>query len=257
MPFTTKVATVTDLPPAASYTASINWGDHLTSSGTFTPNGTGGTFAGSHNYLSTGVFSVVTTVHASDGTTISKTSHVKVTLPPAPKVKSASPKAIGRNSTVTLTITGSNFTAHAAPSFSASGIRVTSTTRVSATTLVVKVKASATAKLGSGNVTVKTVGGKATCKRCLKVNAAPKVKRVSPSAPHGHTTVVHVTGSGFKVGLKVTSTISGATLGAPTHVRSGSFTISVTVPSGTAPRIYVLTVTNPDFGVGTGKVTVS
>jgi hypothetical protein len=257
MPFTTKVATVTDLPPAASYTASINWGDHLTSSGTFTPNGTGGTFAGTHNYLTTGTFSVVTTVHASDGTTISQTSHVKVTLPPAPKAKSVSPKAIGRNSTVTLTITGSNFTAHAAPSFSASGIRVTSTTRVSATTLVVKVKASATAKLGSGNVTVATVGGKATCKRCLKVDAAPKVKRVSPSALHGHTTVVHVTGSGFKAGLKVTSTISGATLGAPTHVRSGSFTISVTVPSGTAPGVYVLTVTNPDFGRGTGKVNVS
>jgi hypothetical protein len=257
MPFTAKVATVTDLPPAASYTASINWGDHVTSSGTFTPNGTGGTFAGTHNYLTTGVFSVVTTVHASDGTTISKTSHVTVTLPPAPKVKSVSPKAIGRNSAVTLTITGSNFTAHAAPSFSTSGIKVTSTTRVSATTLVVKVKASATAKLGSGNVTVATVGGKATCKRCLKVDAAPKVKRVSPSAPRGHTTVVHVTGSGFKAGLKVTSTISGATLGAPTHVQSGSFTISVTVPSGTAPGVYILTVTNPDFGAGTGKVTVS
>jgi hypothetical protein len=70
-------------------------------------------------------------------------------------------------------------------------------------------------------------------------------------------TNVTVTGTGFQASLAVTTTIPGATLGAPTSVSATSFQIQITVPGGTAPATYKLSVTNPDAGKGTTNVVVT
>jgi hypothetical protein len=75
----------------------------------------------------------------------------------------------------------------------------------------------------------------------------------APLAP-GATTTVTVTGTGFQTGLTVTTNISGATVGAPTSVTATSFSVAITVLSGTAAASnYHLTVTNPDGGTVTYK----
>ena len=52
------------------------------------------------------------------------------------------------------------------------------------------------------------------------------------------------------------SAITGATLGAPSGITSTSFTIAITVPAGTSPGNYTITVTNTDGGKATHRVTV-
>jgi hypothetical protein len=62
---------------------------------------------------------------------------------------------------------------------------------------------------------------------------------------------VTVKGTGFQTGLQVTTPIPGATVGAVGSLTATSFTVPITVPSGTASGNYSLTVTNPDGGKAT------
>ena len=256
-PTKVTVATVTDPTPASSYTVNVDWGDSTQSAGTFTANGTGGTAKGAHAYALPGSYTVSTTIHGSDGTTITKTATATVTAAPVPTLTSVSPNALGRKGTATLILTGTGLTANSVVAFSAAGVTVSSTTWVSATELKVKTVASATATLGAGNVTVTTPGGVGSCTGCLTIDAAPKVTTIAPNPAHGTATTVTVTGSGFQPGLTLTTTIPGATLGAPTGVTATSFSVLVTVPGATAPGTYKLTVENPDFGKVVAKITVS
>ena len=82
--FSGVVANLTDTDTsmgASDYTATIDWGDGNTSAGTVT--GSNGSFkvSGSHNYSSTGSFSIKVTVKASDGRTISVTCKTVVSAP--------------------------------------------------------------------------------------------------------------------------------------------------------------------------------
>ena len=256
-PVKVTVATVSDPTPASGYTVTIDWGDSTQSAGSFSLNGSGGTAKGAHAYALAGSYTVTTTIHGTDGTTITKAKTATVTAAPVPTVTAVTPNALGRSASTTLTLTGTGFTSNSVVSFSATGITVTSTTWSSPTSLKVKVKTAASTTLGVGNVTVTTPGGSGTCTGCLTIDAAPKITNIAPNPVHGTSTNVTVTGTGFQAGLTVTSTITGATLGAPTGVTATSFSILITVPAGTAAGPYKLSVTNPDFGKVTAPITVS
>jgi hypothetical protein len=113
------------------------------------------------------------------------------------------------------------------------------------------------ASLGAHNVIVTTAGGTATCTGCLSIDRAPRPRAVSPRPPHGNTTTVTVTGSDFKTGLSVNTTITGATLGPPTNITATSFQIAITVPAADSPGDYKLIVINRDHGRGSTSVTVT
>jgi hypothetical protein len=256
IPATFTVATLTDSTPASSYTVSIDWGDSSQSAGTATISGTGATIKGKHGYAAVGTYTVTTTVHGSDGTTITKTGIATVVLPAAPTIVTVTPSVRAQNTTTVLTITGTNLTLNFIPTFSNPGVTVLTKTWISATKVTVKVKVAAAAAPGAGNVSIATIGGSTTCVGCFTVTAAPKITTISPSPVHGFMTNVTVTGTGFQAGLVVTTNIPGAALGAVTGLTATSFSIQITVPIGTAPGSYKLTVKNLDGGVASKTITV-
>jgi outer membrane protein assembly factor BamB len=179
-----------------------------------------------------------------------------VTADPAPTLAAVSPSAVGQQAKVSVTLTGTNLTTNATLSFSASGITVDSLQYSSPTTLRAVVSVTRSATLGAGDVTVATPGGSATCKGCLTIDPHPIVGQISPSSIEVGTTTVDVSGSQFISGLTVSTSIPGATLGAPANVTGTFFSVAVTVPSGTTPGTYVFEVTNPDGGTGSALITV-
>jgi hypothetical protein len=238
------------------YTASINWGDN-TNPSTGTVNGGTGSVSGTHTYASTGTFTVAVTVSNQFGTTEVVTTQANVVLAPAPTVTGVSPSTLLQGAkSVTLTVTGTNFTNNSTSTvaFSAAGVTVSSVTWKNASTLTVKAAIASNATTGAGDVSVTTPGGTATCTGCLTIDAPPTITSVSggPLAP-GATTTVTVGGTGFQTGLQVTTTIPGATVGIIGSPSATSFTVPITVPSGTATGNYALTVTNPDGGKVTFK----
>ncbi|MGZ6029673.1 MAG: IPT/TIG domain-containing protein [Myxococcaceae bacterium] len=90
----------------------------------------------------------------------------------APTITSLSPHTLGQGGTRNLTVNGTNFQSGATTSVSGTGVTVVSTTFVSSTKLTIKVKAAATAPVGTRNVTVTTGAGSATCTGCLRINPA-------------------------------------------------------------------------------------
>jgi outer membrane protein assembly factor BamB len=181
-----------------------------------------------------------------------------VTSNHAPALSSVSPGSAGQQGSDTLTLTGTDFTTNSQLSFAATGITLTSLHYNSPTSLTAKVTVSNTATLGPGNVTVSTPGGSATCAGCLTIDPHPAVSKLTPNTiPNGTTATVIVSGSNFVSGLRVTTTIPAATVGTLANVTQTSFSVTVTVPAGTAPGSYSLKVINPDNGAGAGTIKVT
>jgi large repetitive protein len=218
----------------STYTVTINWGDTTQPNGTVSTTGTGGTVKGSHTWASAGTFTITTTVIDSTGTTRSVTSTATVHVAPLPTVTTVARSGVRQHSEVNLVVNGTGFTADSAVGFSNTGITIDSVTFVKSTQLKVAIDVAANAPLGAGNVTVTTDGGTGTCTNCRTVNAPPTVTGASPNLPRGVTTVETVTGTGFQTGLTVTTSIPGATVGAPQGITATSFTVSITVPAGDA-----------------------
>jgi hypothetical protein len=233
------------------YAATINWGDgSATAAGTVS----GTKITGSHQYTSTGTFTITTTLQDQLGTFETVTSTATVTVAPAPTVTAVSPTPVVRAKSVTLTVTGTNFTTNSTVAFSASGVTTNSVTWVSATKLTVKVTLSASATIGAGNVTVTTPGGSGICTGCFTIDALPTIGSISAPLVPGTATTVTVKGTGFQSGLAVTTNITGAVVGSITSVTATSFKVVITAPSGTpAGSTYQLKVTNPDGGAATFK----
>ena len=81
--FSGAVATFTDAnagAPASDFTATINWGDGVTSSGTV--NGSGGkyTVGGSHTYAGAGSYTVTVSIHDDGGASTSASTKIVVSL---------------------------------------------------------------------------------------------------------------------------------------------------------------------------------
>jgi outer membrane protein assembly factor BamB len=178
---------------------------------------------------------------------------------PGPAITAVTPAKLGQGGSATVTLTGSGFSG--TPSVFVSGTLVSASSVVvkSATSLQVKITAEGNAITGARNISVIESGNVAnTCTACLTIDPAPAITTLTPdSVADGTTTAVAVSGTGYVSGLKVTTTIPGATVGTPTSVTSTSFSVPVTVPAGTAAGSYSLTVTNPDHGVGKATIAVT
>ena len=175
---------------------------------------------------------------------------------PGPSITAVTPSALGQGGSVTVTLTGSGFSG--TPSVIVSGTLVTasSVTVNSPTSLQVKLTAASNAAVGPRNITVIEPGPVAdTCSACLTIDPGPAISNLTPnSIPNGTTATVVVSGSNFVSGLKVTTTIPGATVGTPANVTSTSFSVPVTVAAGTAAGTYSLRVINPDHGAISAKI---
>jgi hypothetical protein len=168
----------------------------------------------------------------------------------APTISSVSPNTLGQNGTRTLTVNGTNFQSGAITSVSGTGVTVVSTTFVSSTKLTTKVKATATAPVGTRDVTVTTGGGSATCTACLTINPAPKPTSTSPNkGARGATLSVDILGSNFRAGA-IAKFGSGVTVTSVTFVSSTKLTAKITIASGTTTGARTVKVVNPDRGTG-------
>ncbi|MHB8689962.1 MAG: hypothetical protein ACYDHH_01825 [Solirubrobacteraceae bacterium] len=108
MPFTGTVGAFTDAntgAPAGDFTATINWGDGTTSSGTVNPTGTAGQFSisGTHTYNGVGALNTSVLVTDSDGATVSVPGFATVTAPAAPKLSVVSTTPVSARAGATLT----------------------------------------------------------------------------------------------------------------------------------------------------------
>jgi hypothetical protein len=165
-------------------------------------------------------------------------------------ISSVSPKTLGQGGTRNLTVNGTNFQSGATASVSGTGVTVVSTSFVSGSELTIKVKATATAPVGTRDVTVTSGAGSVTCTGCLKVNPAPAPTSTSPNkGAQGTTLSVDVLGSNFRAGATAKFG-SGVTVNSTTFVNSGKLTASITISSGTTTGVRTVKVINPDKGTG-------
>jgi outer membrane protein assembly factor BamB len=175
-----------------------------------------------------------------------------------PTVTAVSPKAVGQQAALYLTLTGTGFTPTTKVSFSAAGITGTSIKYLSPTSVQVWTTVTGTAPVGTSDVTVTTPDGTATCSACLTIDPHATIKAISPtSIAAGTSATISVTGANFVSGLTVSTTIPGSTVGTPTSVTATSLSVTVTVPTGVTAGNYVLKVINPDGGTGSATLPVT
>ncbi len=128
-------------------------------------------------------------------------------------VTSANPSTVGQGATSrTVTLAGSAIPAGATAVVSGSGVTVSSTTRVSATSLRLVLAVATDAGVGARDVVVSAPGqSDATCRACLTVTAAPTVATVAPNQlGRGATNqTVVLSGSGFIASTQVVPSGAG------------------------------------------------
>jgi len=174
-----------------------------------------------------------------------------LTISAAPTITSVDPAALGRGALAApVVVTGTGFVR--AATVTISGVQIASKRWIDSTRIELVVNVPAGAALGPHEVKVDNKnGGVATA--TITVNSRPTISSASPSVPAGTTLDVTVTGSSFVEGLTVAIN-GGVVAGAVTAVTPTSFVVQVTVPAGTPPGSYIVTVTNPDRGTGSRRV---
>ena len=196
-----------------------------------------------------------------------------------PTITSFTPTSGVANGSVTVTVTGTDFTG--ATAVTLNGVAITGFTVVNATTITFTVPAGAT----SGAIAVTTAGGTATSAASFTVttpNAAPTIASLSPTsagAGSGSFTLM-VTGTNFVTGtvINFNGTALATTYGSATQVSAlvpaaslataGSFPVTATNPApggGTSAAVNFTVTTpaptitsfTPTSGLGNGTVTVT
>ena len=133
----------------------FNWGDG-SNSGWLAP----GTASASHIWASPGTYQVSASAEdASYGTTSGSGAKTVTITPSPPTLTSVSPSSGVQNSSVPVTLTGTNFVSGATVSTTNSGIAVSGVTVVSSTRITATFSIGANAAVGAANVTVTTSGG--------------------------------------------------------------------------------------------------
>jgi hypothetical protein len=105
----------------------------------------------------TGVHAV--TVTTSAGASAPQSFTVNPAAPPKPTLTSLAPNAATRGATVTVTLTGTNFTSPATVTVQGSAITVSNVTLINSTTITATFHPASTASRRSHNVSVTTPGG--------------------------------------------------------------------------------------------------
>jgi hypothetical protein len=165
-----------------------------------------------------------------------------VVNPPAPTVSSITPNSGVRGTPITVTITGSNFTATGTTvTLPTSGdVTVGPVTVVSSTTITVNLTFTATAPRTARTVTVTTPGGSATTTFTV---LGPTLTSIAPATgKHGTTVSVTLTGTG----------LNGATA-----IQVSSSYVTCTITSTTSTTINASCVIGSSAGLGAKSITVT
>ena len=163
--------------------------------------------------------------------------------PPAPTLASVSPASGVQDTSVPVTLTGSNFVAGATVGVGNPGITVGSVTVVSATQITATLTIAATAALGAASVTVTTSGGTSGAAVFTVNPPVPVLTSVSPaSGVQGTSVPVTFTGANFVAGAMVVANRSGITVTNLTVVSATQITATLTIGAGTATGAVSLVV---------------
>jgi hypothetical protein len=194
-----------------------------------------------------------------DGQTSIAARYFSVGPPPVPMtVSSASPTSANRTDILTVTINGTNFTSDAAASFNDTGVQVTSTSFINATTVNANITILPTAFLGLHDITVTTGSGNATGQDlfAVKVNGtypAPTVATPSPiSGDQSQTLNVDITGADFANDPALLSFFgTGITVNSTTFINGNLVRANITISPSATPGPRDVSVVNPGGATGT------
>jgi hypothetical protein len=161
-----------------------------------------------------------------------------------PTLTSIDPNTGGRNSSMPVTLTGSNLAGATAITVSGTGVTVSGVTVVNSTTVTATFTISGTASLTARNVTVSTAGG--TSNAVTFTVAAPTVTAVSPNTGVRGTSVpVTITGTGLGAATGVTVAGTGVTVSNFTVVNATTVTATFTVGATAGLSARTVTVATP------------
>ena len=167
-------------------------------------------------------------------------------LAPAPVVTSISPTSGNPGTSVSVTLTGSNFAQGATVNLTGTGVSASSISVVSTTQLTATFTISATAATGTHNVTVTTSAGTSNAV-AFTVNAAPAAPVLSSLSPAsgtlGSTVNVTLTGTNFTPGATLAITGTGVSASSISVVSTTQITATFTIATTAATGIYNVTVT--------------
>jgi hypothetical protein len=178
---------------------------------------------------------------------------------PVPTVASVKPDTVARQSTVELTLRGTEFFNGITTVSLGSGITINSTTIDSSTAMRVNVTVTDTAASGLRNITVTNAapgGGNATLSNKLLVsNPAPTFTGVSvQNGSRLQTLTMQLTGTKFVKGVTAVNFGTGIAVNTTTVDNPTQITVNVTIDSSAALGVRTLSVTNPAPGGGTAQL---
>ena len=196
------------------------------------------------------------TATATSGDSLTPVTSATFAVVGSPTVTSTSPSALARGaSNQTVLINGTNFQAGATVTFSAAGVTNGASTFIDPTQLSVSVSVSAGATLGAGNVTVTNLDtGTGTGTGVFTVNPVPTVTSAAPNtgAQGASGLAVVITGTGFQAGAIASFSAAGVSVVTTGFTDSSHLTATINISGSATTGLGNITVTNPDFGVGTG-----
>ncbi len=163
---------------------------------------------------------------------------------PVPVLASITPNSGAQGQTLSVTLTGTNFTFGPTIQFSGAGITASSTTLVSSTEITATFTIAATAALGPQNITVETTNGTSGAVVFTVTTAGPSLTSISPvSGLQGQIVDVTLTGTNFLTGATIALSGTGITVSGTTVVSSTDITATFTIAADAAPGDQSVTVT--------------
>ncbi len=179
--------------------------------------------------------------------------------PGTPTLTSVSPNQGLRGTTVTVTLTGTNFAVGATGvTVSGAGVAVNTVVVNSTTSLTATFVIDAAAAASARNVTVTTAGGTSGAQPFTVNLAAPTLTNISPNQGiRGATVAITLTGTNFVVGATTVAVAGGGvTVNTVVVVNSTSLTANFVLDGAAAPGGRAVTVTTADGTSGPQTFTV-
>jgi hypothetical protein len=179
----------------------------------------------------------------------------------APRLTSISPNTGVRGTSVPVTLTGSGLTGTSAINVSGAGVTVSAIGVVSDTTVVATFTISATAALGSRNVTVVTPNGTTNAVTFTVLSLTPTLTSISPtSGVRGRAVSVTLTGTNLTGGtINVPAgsgiTVSNVVVNAAGTSMTATFTIANVPNSGRGNQAISVTTPNGTSGTVNFRIT--
>ncbi len=167
-------------------------------------------------------------------------------LAPAPVLSSLSPSSGNPGASVSVTLTGSNFTSGATVNITGAGLTASNISVVSAAQITATFAIAASATAGAHNVAVTTSAGTSNA-AAFTVNAAPPAPVISSLTPAsgtvGSAVNVTLTGTGFSSGATVAITGAGVTASNISVVSATQITATFTIAASATAGAHNVAVT--------------